>query len=892
MKSWFITLLSASLLLTTSSCSLLNKSFRSSTTGPNVANLTQEEAKTRAERISEVDYTLSFRLDNDSDFYTGMAIIEFDRIDTREDLELDFDKGEILSLSVNGSQTEPIYDRLSLNLPGKLLKAGRNKVTIHFKQSFSRDGHGLVRFVDPEDQRVYTYTNLEPFNANRVFPSFDQPDLKATYTMTVNVPEDWEVLTSVRESEITKNKDQTKTWHFPQSARFSTYVFSLHAGPYTKWEASDNDKHRIPLRLFARQSLAPHVKVDDWFEVTRQGLDFFEPYFDYPYPYKKYDQILVPEFPAGAMENVGAVTFTERLVSRGQPSEKNRRSLTNVILHEMAHMWFGNLVTMKWWNDLWLNESFATYMAHVAMSDNTRFKDQAWRSFNGTKSWAYWEDQLVTTHPIEATVNDTLSAFANFDGITYGKGASVLKQISYYLGPEKFKKGVQLYFKEHAGENAELKDFMASLSQTSKKDLGQWQKLWLQTAGLNTVHVDLTCQKGKIKELKLRQTAPEEHPTIRPHAFKVAFFDTKDSQLIASKVIKVYLSKPETLIAEVKGSQCPQLVHPNFEDHGYFKASLDKNSVNTLKSDIDKIKNPFVREMLWSSLWEMVRDAEISLSEYASMLIEKGLTHETDTDIVRQLIDNLQGKHSSLLYYYSKAPNLKDEPYDKLVQDVERLMWSRLVESTPQTELQRIWFESYIQLAESETAQNNLVSLLSEKTKFKGLEIDQDHRWKMALKLKERNHEQAEKWLKVQAKQDNSSSAENYKIAAQALTPDWDAKARWIEEYKKKNSDYSQAQFRWALNHLFPPKQESFREKYADDFYADLIRVHETKEAMSAPQFMSLAPNLCHPGQVQRVTEFLSQNKDLTAPLLKRIKVMRQEGQRCLKVTAEAASVN
>ncbi len=290
-----------------------------------------------------------------------------------------------------------------------------------------------------------------------LFPCFDQPDLKAVYSLKADAPADWRVISTAGE-EKTEVSGARKTWTFAKTQKLSTYVFSVHAGPYHVWTSSAG---AIPLRLFARESLAKYVPAGEWLELTRQGLDFYGAYFDLPYPFKKYDQILVPDFNEGAMENVGAVTFGERYVSRSTQTLEEREETADTILHEMAHMWFGDLVTMKWWNGLWLNESFATYMSALAQSRATRYT-RSWQSFFAAeKQWAYETDQRATTHPIEGDVADTGHAFADFDGITYGKGASVLKQLAYLLGEEKFRDGVRLYLKEHAYGNAEEKDFSA-----------------------------------------------------------------------------------------------------------------------------------------------------------------------------------------------------------------------------------------------------------------------------------------------------------------------------------------------------------------------------------------------------------------------------------------------
>ncbi|MEO0335891.1 MAG: aminopeptidase N, partial [Pseudomonadota bacterium] len=612
--------------------------------------ITEAEAEWRAKQVQNVHYDLVFNL-QDSKSFAGTSTLNFDLTTVGNGLRIDYHDGSVSNLVVNGKTVKPVYNSHFLWISAADLKEGANKIVVDFESPYSKEGNGLHQFKDPEDKRRYLFTDLEPFDANRVFPMFDQPDLKATYAMQVTVPKTWRVITSVRESSV-KNDGGGKVWSFPKSQRFSTYIWSLHAGDYAMWE--DNSQE-IPLRLFARHSLKKYVKEKDWFKFTHDGFTFFNKYFDYKYPYKKYDQLIVPEFNAGAMENVGAVTFTERFVSRGVKSERERMSLNNVILHEMAHMWFGNLVTMKWWNDLWLNESFATYMAHLAQVDNTEFKAETWKAFNGTKGWAYWEDELVTTHPIEADVPDTLQAWANFDGITYGKGASSMKQLSYFIGADKFQLGVQKYFKKYATKNTTLKDFMGSLSEAAEQDLTNWQEKWLQTSGVNTITAQFQCEGGKLSRLTLAQESLEEPKVMRPHSLKVALMNLKGDKYTVTEAFKVRFSTKSYDVPQAVGKACPEVIYPNFEDHGYVKVQLDSKTVKSLQTNISKIEDDLTRRMFWNTLMDMVVHAQLSFEDFSETLLNEGLKKETDPFILRQMLYSFKGRgvsSPSVLNFY------------------------------------------------------------------------------------------------------------------------------------------------------------------------------------------------------------------------------------------------
>ena len=394
-------------------------------------------------------------------------------------------------------------------------------------------GEGLHRFVDPVDNEVYLYTQFEVPDSRRMFAVFEQPDLKASFTFTVTAPSHWDVVSNSPTPapvETTPGEDggARSVWKFAPTPRLSSYVTALIAGPYqsVRSEVTSAEGRVTPLGVFARKSLMQYLDADNIFELTRQGFEFFEAQFGCPYPFEKYDQLFVPEFNAGAMENAGAVTILEGYVFRSKVTDAQveRRAIT--VLHELAHMWFGDLVTMRWWNDLWLNESFAEYMSHLAAVENTKF-DHAWTTFASVeKSWAYRQDQLPTTHPIFAEINDLQDVEVNFDGITYAKGASVLRQLVAWVGPEEFMAGVREYFAKHAWQNTELSDLMAELEKASGRDLDQWGRLWLETAGVNTLTPELAVDEdGAITSFAILQSATADQPTLRPHRLAVGFYN-------------------------------------------------------------------------------------------------------------------------------------------------------------------------------------------------------------------------------------------------------------------------------------------------------------------------------------------------------------------------------
>ncbi len=857
-------------------------------------NLSLQTAINRAQRVSQVSYKLEFSLPERESEFSGTSQIQFHFLPgASEPLRIDFYNGKIKQLRVNDRQVNPDYNGRELYIPLSTLREGANTINISFIRSYARDGRGLARFEDPEDRRVYTYSNLEPYDANRVFPCFDQPDLKATYAMRVIAPKTWQVITSVRESSVKEDSPHSKLWIFPESARFSTYVWSLHAGPYKVWTSSAGN---IPLRLFARQSLAKYVKTEEWFPITQRGLSFFSKYFNYPYPYGKYDQLLVPEFNAGAMENVGAVTFNENFIRRGPKSERDKLGLADTILHEMAHMWFGNLVTMKWWNDLWLNESFATYMSFLALSKATEFEHLAWRTFHGTKSWAYWEDQLVTTHPIEAQVPDTRQAFANFDGITYGKGASVIKQISFFIGPEKFQQGVQKYFRRYANGNTELKDFMSSLREAYGTDLSAWQREWLQTASLNTVESTLVCEKNKVKTLHIEQSAPSEYPYLRSHRFKLAFFNPRlnpklnsaKSGIQVDESFSVLLKDKQIGVPEAVGKPCPLLVYPNHEDYGYIKIKLDERSLAELPKHIHEITNPFDRQLFWSALWDMVRDAHLNLYRFADLAIGN-LDKEKDPDTLRDIVRYLLGRgsnQSSVLYYLPNSSLSEKKTYSAFAQKIERSILRQLLIAHPSSEIQKVWLDSFIRSAQTEFGLSKLRALLAGDLKLTGLPIDQDKRWDIIEVMASHNYSEPLNIIEKESARDPSSSGKQNRMNAQAAIASWEAKQPWLKELTKKRSEYSFDQLRNIISSLFPRHQVALRELYAKDFFQNLIVISKERDGSFAEEYAALAPSECTSQETSRISDFLRVHggAGLHPSVEKTLKIARQEDDRCRKI--------
>jgi aminopeptidase N len=595
-----------------------------------------------------------------------------------------------------------------------------NSLTIEGSGSYSHDGTGINRFRDPVDGRTYLHSQFGEHSACRGYPCFDQPDLKATFAFTVKAPENWVVV-----SNTPGTRGADGVWTFPKTSVMSTYITAVVAGEY---HGVHQDHRGIPLGLYCRQSLAAYFDPDEIFEITRQGLDFFEGRFGYAYPFGKYDQLYVPEFSSGAMENVACVVHNERMIFRSRVTEAQRMGRAETTLHEMAHMWFGDLVTPKWWDDMWLNESFAEYMGYLGVAEATRF-DTAWIEFAAsTKAAARAQDQLPTTHPIVADIPDVEALALNLDAITYNKGAAALQQLVVWVGEAAFFKGIDAYFTSHAYGNTELADFLKALEKASGRDLHAWARAWLETAGVNTIEASLHVDDGVITSATLIQSAPREHPTLRPHRLRVGLFDLDGGRLKRRRAVELDIpgAAPGTLteaeatpIPELAGERAPDLVLPNDGDLTYCKVRLDRRSVETLTSHLRGLDDPLARALAWGALWDMARDAELRARDYVTISLDN-IDVETDASTLESLL--------------SRTAVAAERYSDTTSRKAARALLARaarkhLEASMPGSDVQLLWTFAFIGAARDPKEVEWVRGLLDGTTSPPGLAVDFQVRW-------------------------------------------------------------------------------------------------------------------------------------------------------------------
>ena len=842
--------------------------------------LSQEQAFKRSNRVSQVNYKLNFALTGD-EIFTASSTINFTLNDASQPLTVDLNEAQLNSIVINGKKLSKqalskSYNNWFITLPAAQLTQGKNSVTIDFTRKHSTNGEGLHRFKDPVDDRVYLYSHFEPAAAQQMFALFDQPDLKATFEMTVSAPQDWTVFSAMREDNITKQGD-VNIWHFPQSEILSPYNFSLHAGPYRMWK---DNSGKYPLRLFTRQSVANQITPKHWFTYTQQGFEFFDNYFGIDYPFKKYDQVLVPDFLYGAMENAAAITFAEgSFLTNGEMSQSRRERLANVIMHEMAHQWFGNLATMNWWNGLWLNESFAAFMATLATSEATEFTN-AWRTFYaGGKQSAYRADQRVTTHPIEVPVPSTANAFDNIDAITYSKGASVLNQLRYLLGEKTFQQGIHNYLSGNAYKNAVLDDFIDSLAKASGKDLSQWQQKWLYQAGVNTIEASYQCEAGKISSFSLLQTADPSQPTLREQKVQIALFKAKKPGFNLTKKISVIYQGKNTQVNELVGVTCPDLVYPNYQDWAFVKVNLDDRSFETTKSYLAQIQDPLLRSMLWQSLWDSVRDGKLPLNEYLQVALANAPL-EQDYTTLGQIL----GQISSAKVYLNKGLGNQHAYVKDIAQQLEEITWQSTLYNTDSKNRQRSWFNSYVNFAHTDSALDNLYKLLKGQHSLEGLTISQDIRWDIIAQLSRYKHPKAAELIAQELITDSSDTGEKSAIFAQVIAPKTKIKANWLAKIQKKNSTIGFSKLRTAMAALYPSEQNNVNEQNATQFMLSLTEMDQANGPVFMRSYNNLIPATCSDVSVTRLAKAVDDLSELSAGTKRSLLIKQQEDQRCVLI--------
>ncbi len=833
-------------------------------------NLTRDEARTRAEAITINSYQVELDLTGGDTTFRSVSTIEFGCSRPGTATFLNLAAPRVHAITLNGSPiSTAAFDDERIMVTGL---ADRNVLVVDAECAYSRSGEGLHRFTDPADGTVYMYSDLETFDAHRIYACFDQPDMKASYELTVRAPQDWYVVSNMAPDTDggVPAGNGVRLWHFPPTPPMATYITHVSAGP---WHIVRSEHDGIPLGIFCRQSLARYLDPDEIFEVTRQGFDFYHEAFGIKYPFGKYDQLFVPEFKEGAMENAGAVTFLEDYVFRSRVTDFSREARGETILHEMAHMWFGDLVTMRWWDDLWLNESFATWAGTEAQAQATRWS-HSWTTFTTAwKAWACKQDQLPSTHPIAADIPDIHAVEVNFDGITYAKGAAVLKQLVAYVGYDNFLAGVRAYFAAHAFGNATLADLLSALEETSGRDLGSWSQEWLETAGVNTLRPSYSVDgEGRFTAFSVLQSAAPSHPTLRSHRIAIGLYSLTPEGLVRVSSVETDVTGDWTAVPALVGVQRPDLVLINDEDLTYAKIRLDPHSLKTAISAIGSFTSSLPAALVWAATWDMVRDGEMAARDYVRLVLG-GVNSVRDISVVQTLL-----RQASLAARQYADPSWRAEGLAFIASSLRSLLGA----ATAGSDQQLAYVRALAAVATSTGDLEFLAGLLDGTVSLDGLAVDTDLRWMLLRRLVSRGA-RGEAAIDAELSRDATDAGERQAAGCRAAIPTLTAKRETWETLT--DGKLTIAMFRATIIGFADPDQPTLVQPYRPEYFAVLGEVWREWSSAMAQDFVEYGYSI---GAVDETTiaatdEYLATDPEPPAALRRLLVEGRDEVARTLR---------
>ena len=840
-------------------------------------NITRNEAIERASLVSDPIYRVSLELDGKGDTFSCFASIDF-KSKENSNTWIDLVSPLVESIWLNGEElnVKEVFDGTRIKLQNLKIE---NQLKIKAQCSYMNTGEGLHRHIDPVDNEVYIYTQFEVPDSRRVFPVFEQPDIKGVLNLTVKTPSKWTVISNTQTPEPKNIENDFSIWNFDQTPKMSSYLYAICAGPYAKkTDIYEGKFGRYPLAIFVRPSLSQYLDHEEIFEVTKQGFKWFEDKFQIGYPFKKYDQVFVPEFNAGAMENVGCVTFRDEFIFRSRTTRTAYESRANTILHELAHMWFGDLVTMKWWNDLWLNESFAEWAAHWACTGATQY-NEAWTLFHvQRKAWAYRQDQLPSTHPIAANMPDLDSVYENFDGITYAKGASALRQLVAWVGEENFLKGLKNYFEKHAWKNTELKDLLSELSISSGRELDSWSKIWLESSGATLLRPEIEVDANNlITKLVINQEPPSAppglDPVLRPHRLALGVYEKQGDKLVRIKRIEVDVVGAKTVIKELEGNKRPDLLLVNDDDLTYAKIRLDSHSLNTATKEIASIESSLSRALIWGAVWDMVRDAEVGTGKYLDLVLA-GIEKETDIGLVQQVLMQCR----SAIDVFADRKNRKNYNI-KLATGLDTLISI----SNPGSDRQLALVRTFSAVATTEEQITKVAQILDGTQKIQGLVVDTDLRWALLRRLVVVG-KRGEKDIEEELKKDDTVMGREHAAGARAAMPSLEAKQKAWEQVIN-NENLTNSELHSILAGISYMDHEGVLKNFIDKYFDSVsslwnARTHEIGQSLVTGLFPSTNINM---DVVKKCDEFLEENKDLAVGARRIVVEQRDSLARALK---------
>ena len=836
-------------------------------------NISRLEASQRSVVVQAQNYDVELDLSTRDDTFGSRTTVHFTALEGNSTW-IDFIAPKVQRIELNGESLDTsIHDGFRIPLRDLKLK---NVLIVEAEAASMNTGEGMHRCIDPVEDEVYLYTQFEIADARRVFACFDQPDIKATFTFSVTAPDHWKVTSNSPTPEPIVIKDGIAKWEFPATKKMSTYITAIVAGPY--YEVRDEYQGKFgtyPLGLFCRSSLSEYLDPEDLFTVTKQGFKYFEDAFDYGYPFEKYDQLFVPEFNAGAMENAGCVTHHESYVFRSKVTRASYEQRANTVLHEMAHMWFGDLVTMKWWDDLWLNESFAEWAAHHASVEATQYKE-AWVNFvNQRKAWGYRQDQLPTTHPIVADMFDLDAVEVNFDGITYAKGASALRQLVAWVGEDAFFTGIRAYFKKHAWGNTELTDLLVELEAASGRSLQDWTQRWLQTAGVNTLRPEIEIEDGKYKSVVVIQeppVAPEGvDQLLRPHHIGIGLYNRSGSSIKRDTRIEIDVDGARTEVPKLVGMPVADLLLLNDGDYTFVKIRLDESSAKTSATGLRDIEDSVSRALIWGAAWDMTRDAEMSTTDYLNMVLSADLG-SLEIGVAQQLLLQARSAIEQFGNPAKRATN-RDALAASLIE--------ALAKSQPGSDHQLAFVKNIAGVSRTKDHVSLLAGWLDGSATPAGLEVDTDLRWQLVARLVALGELPATA-IDQERERDNTAGGQRQAASARAGIPTAEAKlVAWKAVIE--NDDLANALLEATVGGFSQPDQRELLEPFVEKYFEVIGEVWETRTNEIAQTLtLGLFPSLLgSPEILAKADSFIAGSTDVGA--IRLIRELRDNVARSLR---------
>ena len=793
-------------------------------------NLTRDEALARAGVISEViRYDIELDLTRGDTDFGSRTRVEFTAAPGGAAFA-DLVSTNVRSIKLNDRDLDPGAHHQDARISLDDL-AEHNVLEVDADCQYMHTGEGLHRFVDPADGKAYTYSQFEVPDARRVYTTFEQPDLKSTFTLTVKAPKGWKVFSNAPTPSPEEDGDSW-TYRFATTEKMSTYITAVVAGPYegVTDTLTSSDGRTIDLGVYCRASVLEHLDADAIIDITRKGFEFFEDAYGIAYPFTKYDQVFVPEYNAGAMENAGCVTFRDAYVFRTRPTEAQLESRANTILHELAHMWFGDLVTMKWWNDLWLNESFAEFMSHLALAENTPYTE-GWTGFMVRKDWGLKQDQLPTTHPITAEIRDLADVEVNFDGITYAKGASVLRQLVSYVGRDAFFAGLHEYLTAHSYANATLADLLGELEKASGRDLAAWSKVWLEEAGVTLLRPSVeTDEEGRITRLSIEQEAFSEGASLRPHRLAVAGYSLDGESLQRVFHEEFDVDGASTDVPSAEGVARPDFILVNDGDLAYAKIRLDEDSLAFAVANITRFTDSLTRGVVMAAAWDMTRDGQMKARDYLNLALT-AVPAETNMQLLTLTLRHIDEAVRTFV-----APDARAEAAETVGRRL--LLLARTARSG--SDAQRMLVAAAARNASNAEQFEAIKALYDGSATLEGLELDVDLQWSLLIALV-RGGVAGDAEIDAREQEDDTMTGRQNAAAARAARDDAAVKEQVWEQVLGDKSIPNDT--RWAMVSGFWAQARttpSLYEPYVERYFAALAQVWEENTFHTAEDLTTL----------------------------------------------------